>query len=299
MGKRVALFALFVLVPLASAQDFPRAEVYGGYSYLNVDTNNITSRQSFNGWDASLSVNALKWIGGEGDFAGYYKKLNVATLPGIGSIDLSTHGYAFLFGPKATYKMVFVHALFGVDRLSGSILGVSLGSQNSFSGAVGGGIEVPFSKHFAVRGAADYAFTRHNIFGGSRVTQNNVRASAGIVYRFGFGGTTSVASGSTKNTTRVPGRASMPIPSLGISVSPPQQGIEGAEIVAIQPGSVAQMAVLHVGDLITSVNDKLVKTPMELAAALNGISGNVKLGYGFRTETGWYIGKETTVILGK
>lgn len=287
------------LATFASAQDFPRAEVYGGYSYLNVDTNNVTSRQSFNGWEASLSVNALKWIGAEGDFAGYYKKLNVGTLPGVGSIDLSTHGYAFLFGPKATYKMVFVHALFGVDRLSGSIVGISLGSQNSFSGAVGGGVEVPFSRHFAVRGSADYAFTRHNIFGGPRVTQNNIRASAGIVYRFGFGGATSVASGNSKTATGVHGRTSMPIQSLGISVSPPLQGIEGAEIVDIQPGSVAEMAALHVRDLITSVNDKPVKTPMELAAALNGVSGNVKLGYQLRTETGWYVGKETTVIIGK
>jgi S1-C subfamily serine protease len=66
----------------------------------------------------------------------------------------------------------------------------------------------------------------------------------------------------------------------------------------IQPGSVAELAVLHVGDLITSVNGMPVKTPMELAAALNGVPGNVKLVYQFRTETGWWIGKETVVVLG-
>jgi len=36
-----------------------------------------------------------------------------------------------------------------------------------------------------VRASANHVFTRHNIFSGPSVTQNNYRAGAGIVYSFG------------------------------------------------------------------------------------------------------------------
>jgi hypothetical protein len=40
---------LYVVVGrLAIAQDYPKAEVYGGYSYINIDTNGLSSRQNAN-----------------------------------------------------------------------------------------------------------------------------------------------------------------------------------------------------------------------------------------------------------
>jgi C-terminal processing protease CtpA/Prc len=48
------------------------------------------------------------------------------------------------------------------------------------------------------------------------------------------------------------------------------------------------MASLHVGDLITSIDGKAVRTPMELAAELSGKSGKVRIGIvrgKFATET--------------
>jgi hypothetical protein len=54
-----------------------RADVYGGYSYVNIDTNGISSRQSANGWEAAASGNFNKWFAVEGDVSAYYKTYNI------------------------------------------------------------------------------------------------------------------------------------------------------------------------------------------------------------------------------
>ena len=64
--------------------DQPRADLYGGYSYVNIDTNGLTSRQNANGWEASVSGNFNKWFAVEGDVRGYYKSYSIS-LPGVGS----------------------------------------------------------------------------------------------------------------------------------------------------------------------------------------------------------------------
>jgi S1-C subfamily serine protease len=68
----------------------------------------------------------------------------------------------------------------------------------------------------------------------------------------------------------------MAVHSLGVVVAP--QEFDGARILEIEPGSVAEMASLHPGDLIKSVDGKAVRTPMELAAELTDKSGKVRIG---------------------
>jgi hypothetical protein len=154
-------------------------DVFAGYSYLNVDTNGLTSRQGLNGWEASIAVGA-KRIAGEAAFGGYYKS------NALGS-GVAVHDYSFLGGPRVTFGQGFVHALFGGDRLTGSALGFS-SSQTGFAAAFGGGVQSKaFGGHWAVRTSADYVLSRHNVLGGSAVNQNNFRVSGGIVYVFGTG----------------------------------------------------------------------------------------------------------------
>jgi hypothetical protein len=155
----------------------PRFEVYTGYSYLNVDTNSLSSRQSLNGFETSASVGIVRHLAAEGSFAAYFKN-NV-----LGSI-VSAHDLSFLGGPRVTFGEGFVHALVGVDRFTGSALGLSA-SQTGFAGAFGGGVQSkPFGRHFAVGTSADYVLTRHNMFGGPAYTQNNFRLGGGIVFLF-------------------------------------------------------------------------------------------------------------------
>ena len=83
----------------------------------------------------------------------------------------------------------------------------------------------------------------------------------------------------------------MSVHPLGIMAAP--QEFAGARILQIEPGGVAEMASLHVGDLITSVDGKPVRTPMELAAELAGKTGKVRIGI----VRGKFV-TETEVLLG-
>jgi hypothetical protein len=292
---------------MASAQNYQRVEVFGGYSYLNFDvpstavTNSM--RLNTNGWEAAAAFDFLRHVGAVADFSGHYKG-DCGGVPGLNCSE-----YSFLFGPRITFgdsgknKLTgFVHGLVGADRISGGEFGVSV-SNNSLGVAAGGGLDYWVTRRVGVRLVqADYLFTRH--FTDLDVpVQHNFRVSAGIV--FSLGGRSSVPTGSSSESGQRPrgaatSPATMSIPALGIVVSPPLEGNEGAEIVGIDPGSVAALAILHVGDLIKSVDGKPVRTPMELAAELaNRPQGSqVRLGYLYHTSAVGFIPKETIVILG-
>jgi hypothetical protein len=167
----------------------PAAEIFIGYSYLNFGTNGLTnSRRSANGWEASVSGNFNQWLAVELDISGYYKNYNYYTGNAYGFPNIITvsyyRDYSYLAGPRLNYGPVFVHALFGGDRLSGSALGTSA-AQTGFAGALGGGTQFPMGDRCAFRVSADYVFSEHNILGGASATRNNFRASAGIVFNLG------------------------------------------------------------------------------------------------------------------
>ncbi len=71
--RPLLLICLFASGPGALSQDYPQAELYGGYSFLNIDTNGATSRQNTNGWEASYSGSFNRWWAAEVDVSGYYK----------------------------------------------------------------------------------------------------------------------------------------------------------------------------------------------------------------------------------
>jgi hypothetical protein len=276
-----------------------RAELFGGYSYLNIDTNGLTaSRQNANGWEASVSGNFNKWFAAEADVAGYYK-----TYGGVSVTD-----YSYDAGPRINFKPVFVHALIGGDHLTGSASGVSE-SQDSLAGAFGGGVQWKVSGPFSVRASADYVFTRHNIVGGPSVTQNNVRASVGIVYSFGTKHVSErPVSAQPPSASPVPRPEAPPPPSapsrhrgaamqvavLGLAVV--SRGSEGAEVVEVVRGSVADFAGLQPGDIINGIDGKTVRTPMELAAELSGRAAGEKVRLAFMVRGYWQ--SETTIVLG-
>ena len=87
MRRTVLLLAcvMCLLVPVGMwAQDAPRAEVFGGYSYQRVD-----GGINLNGWNASLAGNYNKWLDLVADFSGQY-----------GTFD----SHSFLFGPQISYR---------------------------------------------------------------------------------------------------------------------------------------------------------------------------------------------------
>ncbi len=277
------LFCLFVS-GFAFGQD-SRVDLFGGYSYVNIDTNGLTSRQNANGWEAAISGNFNKWFAVEGDVSGYYKSY----------LGVKVTDYSYAGGPRINLRPIFIHALFGGDHLTGSASGVSE-SQDGAAGLVGGGVQWKVSGPWSVRGSADYAFTRHNIFGGPSVTQNNFRASVGIVYSFGRTERVSKAPRQTVPRQSVPraSRAGMLIPSLGITAALGNN--PGAEITDEAPNGVAALAGIQPGDVINSVDGKPVSTPMELAAALANRPAGDKVKIGFLIRGQWQ--KDTVLLLG-
>ncbi len=173
---RKTLFVLvlvFACSLMAVAQDYNKAEVFGGYQWTNVGPGAGMDRLNFNGWNAQLSGYFNKNVGITADFAGAYKSESGASL----------HLYSYLFGPtfRAPGKKItpFAHALFGAARLSGSALDLSA-AENAFAYALGGGVDVNAGKHAAIRiGQFDYLGSHFE-----SENQKNFRYSAGIVFKF-------------------------------------------------------------------------------------------------------------------
>lgn len=167
---------LFSLPSIASAQDAPKAELYGGYSAV------FTQDFTLNGWQASVAGNLKDWLGMVAEFGGAYDSDTVflgrrkATL------------YSYLFGPRFSRRgggrmTPFVHALFGGVHAKAEIQGSEVNgseSENGFGMAMGGGLDVNLTEAVALRVIqANYFLTR--VQGDSA---SNARISAGVVIRF-------------------------------------------------------------------------------------------------------------------
>ena len=160
---------------------FPGIDLFGGYSFTSIDTNGLDSRQSGNGWEASVATRLFGPLAVEADGGGYYKTINAGGTP------FKLTDYSFLAGPRYNFpKGAFAHALVGMDRLQGSVAGAGSTTQTGFAAAFGGGWQVHVTRMISFRTSADYVLTRHNIFnGGNPVTQNNFRVAVGPVFTFG------------------------------------------------------------------------------------------------------------------
>lgn len=201
-AARLILCAL-LLAGICVAQEAPKAEIFGGYSYMRFEPRfsvlgvPVTSDSAnLNGWNVSLTGNFNRFFGITADFAGNYGSPSIGFgafgIPGsIAKADVSN--YTFLFGPQIGYRVSkirpFAHALFGAGhiKLTGNVLGFSLGSvgldtsDTSWAMSLGGGADYALGKSFSVR-VAQLDWVRTNYFG---TNQNNFRYSGGIVLNLG------------------------------------------------------------------------------------------------------------------
>jgi hypothetical protein len=193
MRRPLAVGFLLLFATLASAQ-LPGGNVYVGYSFVRADipTNTILATTSgstnFSGWNGSLELKFLPWVGGVADFGGNYGtqhiNLNcevIVPCPTT-SFNANLNLHTYLFGPRVSVPIgrvtPFAHALFGLAQTGGHALSFSE-SDSSFSTALGGGIDYRLIRPIAWRLQGDLLHTR---FFGS--TQNNFRFSTGLVLRF-------------------------------------------------------------------------------------------------------------------
>jgi len=189
---RTSLLVLLVVALLSfplMAQDSSRWEAFGGYQYLRLN-NAFDSGTQVNGqgWDASLTGRVIWHLGMTADFSGAYK-----TVQGV-----STQFYTYTGGPVVSLSFKgrvkpFIHVLAGGTR--GSLSATSGGGTGSvtlhgLAGFAGGGVDVKVKKNIAVRVIqADWLYYHFSgiaqINGGDSFNEsNNLRFSAGVVYRF-------------------------------------------------------------------------------------------------------------------
>jgi opacity protein-like surface antigen len=175
MSKAVLVVALLLLAqPQAAAQETPKAELFGGYSYAG---------GNFHGWNASITGNVNKWFGVVADFSGHYG--------GSGDEDGFSERqrvHSYLFGPRVSARrkrlMPFAYALFGASNLRTELTGFGqrfIFSDTGFSLVAGGGLDIKVNDRVAVR-AFQLDYLRARFFG---ETENRGRLAFGIVLRFG------------------------------------------------------------------------------------------------------------------
>jgi len=192
----------------AYGQDFPKAELFGGYAYGNFSSvQSGQGRTNLNGWNGSLAVNLSHWFGLVSDFGGLYGssggaiiQLPLLCVPAgcsTAKISESDKYHTFLIGPQISLRKdkatPFVHMLFGGARFNRSgtetiqlvppgppTIQIPFSSSSSnFSFAGGGGVDYKFTDSLSWRIQADYLQV-----GIPGRTLNNVRASTGVVFHF-------------------------------------------------------------------------------------------------------------------
>jgi len=199
LGQITAVvFVSLIFSAAASAQVPTSGNVFFGYSYYNATSltiTGITSRQNLNGWEGSFEGKVFHGLGLVADFSGHYGSQSVPSPAGTCAIGVvcspltyNTHIHNVLFGPRISAKLgkfrPFGEVLFGVGHVSVNESSpfpdnFVVPKDTTLATAVGGGLDYKIIRPIAVRFQGDYIQTR--FFG---ATQNNVRISTGIVFRF-------------------------------------------------------------------------------------------------------------------
>ena len=181
---------LLVCGVYTAGQDAPKAELFGGYSYLHFDKGNAAGGDNSvpGGFNIDGTYYFLRLIGGTADFQFHHKSWS--NDPVFGSADGNV--FSFHAGPRLKAHLgkfePFVHALFGVTHGSFAPEGGTTHSDNAFSMKLGGGLDVAVHRHIALRlGEANYYYTNFsktaNFNTNGQDHQSNFTFSVGVVLR--------------------------------------------------------------------------------------------------------------------
>jgi hypothetical protein len=188
-----------ILGSVAFAQDSPKVEITGYYSYFrfNPENSGTLSSHSLNGGGADISYFITKMIGIKAEFGGYQSN-SVTFTNGTSTATASANLFTYNVGPVVKFRSdkfePFAEVLFGGAHSSfyGNLCKqlttcvVNNPSNNAFDFVIGGGIDIPLTHSIAFRPAqVDYVLTRFgNGFTSGNQNQSNFRYQAGIQFRF-------------------------------------------------------------------------------------------------------------------
>ncbi|HUX68665.1 MAG TPA: OmpA family protein [Terriglobales bacterium] len=185
----------------SASSSFPRFELFAGYSYFRELSNSANRIAWLSGLSTSFAINANRTFGIVFDFAGYRATRFGPGAPPTGGIAAARGKvFSYMVGPRVSFRhhrfTPFVQALFGeMDARTLTLQNCNGGgctplpSQSAFAVNLGGGLDYTLTHHLAWRVIqAEYALTRFRdptTFAGQRSTQNDIRLSTGLVFRFG------------------------------------------------------------------------------------------------------------------
>jgi hypothetical protein len=183
----LAAFLLCSFGAIMNAQEgsTPAFEVGLNYSWLHVNSANYDYQRTGNGGSGTFEYNLNRLVGFVGDFGAYAN-----TRAGINDKALT-----YLFGPRFNWRHSrlnpYVQFLFG-GAYAWSGPGNNSTTQNAFATAAGGGLDYRLTNRLAIKPIqVEYVTTQFDSarlggstrgFGGH---QNDIRYSAGVVFRFG------------------------------------------------------------------------------------------------------------------
>lgn len=186
-----------------------KVELFLGYSRFGVGSNFSSGTAGnrmvgLNGGSAALELNFNRYLGLVGDFGGYASNKLEITGTGVNQprdVDASGTAFSYMFGPRLHFRRHSVVSPFaqvlvgGIRATAVTVNGCSgatctpLPVQNALAMTAGGGIDIRLTHHIALRAVqAEYMLTRFAaVPTGSNSSQNDLRLSSGLVFRFGGG----------------------------------------------------------------------------------------------------------------
>jgi len=163
-----AFFALAFVSSVATAQNFPAAEVAVGYSMIDVVKG---PTQIASGGNGSIAFNFNPWLAAVGDL-------------GVYSASPSLTAVTYAGGPKLSYfhwdrVVPFAQALFGGAHASSSASNYT-GATNAYALGAGGGADFALTRSQRFVLQPQLAYFRFGTIGSGTDT---IRLSVGIVFR--------------------------------------------------------------------------------------------------------------------
>lgn len=187
----ILMGALLTSGMMASAQETstPVVETGLSYSYMRVNPGGTLGSYNANGGYGYAEYNFSKVFGLVGE-------LGANHVGDANGVQLSNTSFEYLFGPRFNWRhsrfTPYVQALVGGERFSngfnpGSADPRLFASQNNFAAALGGGLDIAVTNHIAVKPIqVEWLTTQFNNSAANlKYVQNNLRYSAGVVFRFG------------------------------------------------------------------------------------------------------------------
>jgi len=102
MNKQIVSFAFVLLFAICSvAQDIPKEEIYGGYTFVRFNASAPVNAFTANGGVGSFQYNFNKWIGLAAELGGVHN--GALSISSSGTLTPDQTAFTYLFGPRVFF----------------------------------------------------------------------------------------------------------------------------------------------------------------------------------------------------